>query len=151
MPKLTINDLLNRVLVMHERSLPMYLAYAAPFVGQGDQAAAEVLDQIVLDHRYLVEKIGDYLVEKNHPLGHGHWEMTFTSLHDVALQFLLTEMIRRQRAAIADLTRYDKLLEKFPAPRALVQEALGMARGHLESLEEVAHGAASLGAATLQS
>lgn len=148
MPKLTVNELLNRVLVMHERSLPMYLAYAAPFVAQGDQAAAEVLDQIVHDQQYIVEKIGDYLVDQNHPLRRGQWDLDFTSYHDLSLRFLLAEVIRRQKTLIADLTHYEKVLEKHPQAQALVQEALGMAKGHLESLEEAVKDSASSGAAT---
>lgn len=143
MPKVTVNDLLNHVMVMHERSLPMYLAYAAPFVGHGDEAASEVLSQVVTDQRYLVDKIGDYLIDQNHAVGHGHWPMDFTSLHDVSLAFLLVEITRLQKQLVADLTHYADKLVKFPAAKALVQEALGMAKGHLESLEEVTHGAAA--------
>lgn len=139
MAKVTINELLNRVMVMHERSLPMYLAFAVPFVDAGNEAAPEVLQQIVKDQKYLVEKIGDFLIEHNHPVGHGQWDMNFTSMHDVSLEFLLKEVIRRQKALIADLTKYAEKLASYPAPKALVQEALGMAKGHLESLEEVTH------------
>lgn len=137
MAKVTVNELLNRVMVMHGRSLPMYLAYAAPFVSQGDEAASEVLAQIVRDQKYLVEKFGDFLIDHDHAVGHGHWDMNFTSLHDVSLQYLLTEVVRRQKQLISDLTKYAEKLASFPAPKALVQEALGMAKGHLESLEEL--------------
>lgn len=137
MAKVTVNELLNRVMVMHERSLPMYLAYAAPFIGHGDEAASEVLSQIVTDQKYLVEKIGDFLIEHDHAVGHGHWDMNFTSLHDVSLHYLLSEVIRRQKQLVSDLTKYAEKLASFPAPKALVQEALGMAKGHLESLEEL--------------
>jgi hypothetical protein len=143
MAKVTVNELLNRVMAMHERSLPMYLAYAAPFVGHGDEAASEVLSQIVTDHKYLAAKIGDFLVEHNHAVGHGHWDMNFTSLHDVSLHYLLGEVIRGEKTLIADLMKYADKLGNVPAAKALVQEALGMAKGHLESLEELTHGAAA--------
>lgn len=139
MAKVTVNELLNRVMVTHERSLPMYLAFAAPFVGHGDEAASEVLSQIVTDHKYLSEKFHDYLLEQNYPVGHGQWDMNFTSMHDVSLHYLLAEIVRREKSIIADLTKYAQLLEKAPAARALIQEALGMAKGHLESLEELSH------------
>jgi hypothetical protein len=135
--------LLNRVMVIHERSLPMYLAYAAPFVTTGDEAASDVLAQIVTDHKYIVEKFGDFLQENNHPVGHGQWDMNFTSLHDVSLSYLLSEVVRREKLLISDLTRYVEKLANFPAAKALIQEALGMAKGHLETLEELSHGAAA--------
>ncbi len=143
MAKVTVNELLNRILVTHERSLPMYLAFAAPFVGHGDEAASDVLSQIVTDHKYLAEKLHDFLLEHNHPVGHGQWDMNFTSYHDVSLHYLLTEIVRREKSLIADLTKYSQMLEKVPSAKALVQEALGMAKGHLESLEELSHGAAA--------
>lgn len=137
MAKVTVNELLNRVMVMHERSLPMYLAYAAPFLSHGDEAASEVLSQVVRDHKYIVEKFGDFLLEHNHPVGHGHWDMNFTSLHDVSLHYLLTEVVRGEKQLTAELSKYAEKLASFPAAKALVQEALGMAKGHLESLEDL--------------
>jgi hypothetical protein len=121
----------------------MYLAFAAPYVGQGDEAASEVLSQIVADQKYIVEKLGDYLVEHDHAVGHGHWDMNFTSLHDVSLHYLISEVIRGEKSLIVDLTKYSDKLASYPAAKALVQEALGMAKGHLESLEELTHGAAA--------
>ncbi len=63
--------------------------------------------------------------------------MAFTDTHDLSLDYLLTEMAYYQKQDIAAIERCVADLAGDPEARALAEEALGNARGHLASLEEL--------------
>ena len=58
MPAADTTDVLNRLLVIHHRSLPMYLSYAMPYRMQGDEQAVEVLSHIVDYQKEMVDRLG---------------------------------------------------------------------------------------------
>jgi hypothetical protein len=63
--------------------------------------------------------------------------MVFTAYHDVSFDFLLPILIDRQHKTIAYLQRCADQLNLAPMAKALVEETVGMAKGHLEALEEL--------------
>ena len=50
MSSLDTNAILNRLLVLHHRSLPVYLNQAMPWLHRNNAAAQEVLQSIAADH-----------------------------------------------------------------------------------------------------
>jgi hypothetical protein len=132
MPTLDRAATLNRLLQIHYRSLPMYLASARPWVPTGHEKAAETLNLIVDDEKRMVERITDELLTLGADIEYGEFPMTYTDLHDLSVDYLLKEMVESQREDVA-------AIEGCVADTAgdpLAQEALGAAKGHLESLEE---------------
>ena len=63
--------------------------------------------------------------------------MEFTGLHDLSLEYLLSELVRRQQADVDRIGEIATLLRTDPAAHALAEEALGAAKGHLASLREL--------------
>ena len=132
-------EVLNRLLVIHHRSLPMYLSYAAPWQTQRDQAAREVLDHIVADQKQMVDRIGELVLERDGDVEHGEFPMYFTGLHDLSFDYLVRRMIADQNRDVAAIEQCVDQLESDPLAKALAQECLGAAKGHLDSLEELIH------------
>ncbi|RIK76414.1 MAG: hypothetical protein DCC68_19420 [Planctomycetota bacterium] len=123
---------LNRLLQIHYRSLPMYLASARPWVPRGHEKAAETLELIVEDQKRTVDKITHALLDLGADIDLGEFPMVYTDLHDLSVDYVLKELVEAQRRDVAAIE--DCVADLAGDP--LAQEALGAAKGHLESLEE---------------
>jgi hypothetical protein len=130
-------DILNRLLVLHVRSLAMYLGYAPPYHLFQNEKAKTVLDQIVEDQKRTVDRLGTLILESNAAVDYGEFPMSFTSLHDLSLPYLLKILIERQQKTITASERLANALSMAPYAQAAAREAVGEAKGHLENLQEL--------------
>jgi hypothetical protein len=131
------NAALNHLLVIVYRSFPMYLADASPWTRRGDDRARRVLEHVVADERMYAGRITDLLLDRRSLAGFGEYPMAFTDTHDLSLDYLINELIHYQKQDIAGIERCVAALTRDPEGRAIAEEVLGNARGHLESLEEL--------------
>jgi hypothetical protein len=145
MPAADSTDILNRLLIIHHRSLPMYLGYATPYSVRGDEKAREVLAQIVEYQKELVDRIGELIIERGGRVHHGEFPMYFTGLHDLSLDYLVRRMIADMKRDIAAIEQCVAALDDDPLAKAIAEEALGAAKGHLDSLEELVQAPAAGG------
>jgi hypothetical protein len=130
-------DILNRLLVLHERSLPVYLSYAQP-AGLAEHAKAKaVLDQIVADQRRTIDRLATIVLDSGGTVDYGEFPMSFTSLHDLSLEYLLKLLIERQERFIVACEKLAVMLGTAPYSQAAAREAVGEAKGHLENLQEL--------------
>jgi len=127
---------LNRLLTILYRSLPMYLTYACPWTHRGDEQAVGVLRNIVSDGKQLADRVAQ-LVLRFGPIEMGEYPRDFPDTHDLALDYLLKKLIDCQKADIKSLEECAASVSDDRQAAALALEALGAARGHLESLEEL--------------
>ena len=134
------NDVLNRLSVIHNRSLPMYLSYASPSWRWGDDTARQTLQHIVADQKEYVDRIGSMIMDNDGVVRSGEFPMTFTGLHDLSFDFLLGKLIEHQKRDIAAIEACVLDLNRNPMAKALAEESLGAAKAHLQSLEELAAG-----------
>ena len=132
----TVN-VLNHLLAIHNRSLPVYLRSAQPYVGRNGDAALELLDAIADAHFAMVDRIGEMIIELNGVIRYGEFPHRFADWHDLSLDFLLGKLIELQRLDIDRITKCVQWLEDSPRAKAIAQEALGEAKAPLESLEEL--------------
>ena len=130
-------DILNRLLVLHERSLPVYLSYAPPYQLVSHGNAKAVLDQIVADHKRTIDRLGTLIIESGGTADYGEFPMSFTSLHDLSLDYLLKLLVERQVKFIAASDKLAEMLNMAPFAQAAAREAVGEAKGHLENLQEL--------------
>ena len=131
-------EVLNRLVVIHHRSLGSYLSYAAPAWHRDDQDAKQELERIVADQQDIVDRIGETVVSNSGTVLYGSYPMDFTFYHDLSFEFLLKKLLEHQREDIVAIENCVGQLDGSPATaRSLAQESLGMAKGHLESLEEL--------------
>jgi hypothetical protein len=129
-------DILNRLLVLHERSLPMYLSYAPPADFTSNDKAKAVLAQIVEDQRRTVDRLATMVLD-NGTVDYGEFPLAFTALHDLSLAYLLKLMIDRQVKMIAVCDKLAGQLNLAPFAQAAAREAVGEAKGHLDNLQEL--------------
>jgi len=130
-------QILNRLLVLHMRSLPMYLSYAPPYELARHVQAKAVLDQIVEDQKRTVDRLGTLILDSGGTIDYGEFPMSFTSLHDLSLPYLLKLLVERQQKQVVVCEKLAEQLSMAPYAQAAAREVVGEAKGHLENLREV--------------
>jgi bacterioferritin (cytochrome b1) len=137
MTLLDTNAVLNRLLVLHLRSLPMYISQATPWINPGREAAWEAVQSIAADHQATADRFGAMILVADGVPAYGEFPLRYTALHDLALDYLLVRIIEYERQLIRRISECADLLRTRPALQASVLETLGEAKAHLQLLEEV--------------
>lgn len=137
MPSSDTIDVLNRVLVILRRSFLQYLKFARPHIPPGRERVMQTIDEIVAGQDALAARVAEQIFQSGALPDHGKFPIEFTDTHDLEIDFLVEEAIGYQKQDIADLAECVDALRLAPVAQALAAEALGMAKGHLESLEEL--------------
>ena len=130
--------LLNQLLAIVGRSFPQYLQYSRPYLPPGSDSIQETLNAIVHDQNVLAERISHMLLDSEAPLRSGEFPMEYTDTHDLSIDYQLAAAIGYQEQDIESIRGLIEQLQLYPEAKALSEEALGMAKGHLESLQELA-------------
>jgi hypothetical protein len=145
MTKSATHQALNRLLTVLGRSLPMYLTYASPWTHRGDEKATDVLKHVVDDQQRLAGRIAEHIMEHYGPVELGEFPLDFPDTHDLAFDYLIGKLAACQKADVAALEKCVAALGEDREGQVLAEEALGSARAHLETLEELAASAAKAG------
>lgn len=133
-------DGLNRVLAILERSFTQYLRYARPYIPPGREKVTATLDEITAGQDALAERVFERVSESGGLPDDGQFPIEYTDTHDLAIDYLINQAVDNQKQDIADLAQCVEQLRSAPAAQALASEALGMAKGNLEKLQELARG-----------
>ncbi len=128
---------LMQLLLHHYRSLPIFLTEAVPWTHRGDERATSVLLDIVAGQRDLSNRIAAELEQRGWPLDMGEYPMDFLDLHFLSLDFLLQRLVDNQQREVDAIARLSAEVDEDPVAHDLAQEALGAAKGYLESLTEL--------------
>lgn len=137
MPSTETIDVLNRVLAILERSFTQYLRYARPYVPPGREDIARSLADIVAGQDALAGRVTQMISETGGLPDNGKFPIEYTDSHDLAIDYLIQQAIDGQKRDIADLSQCVDALRHAPAAQSLASEALGTAKGNLETLEEL--------------
>ena len=130
-------DLLNRLLAIVGRSFPQYLQYSRPYIPPGRTSLFEAIETIVADQDVMVERISQLITDAKAPARFGEFPMEYTDLHDLDIDFLVGAAVKYQVQDISSIADIAEQLQLAPAAQSLTEEALGMAKGHLDSLREL--------------
>ncbi|MCA9231498.1 MAG: hypothetical protein KDA57_12670 [Planctomycetales bacterium] len=128
---------LNRLLAIVSRSFPQYLRYSRPYIPPGRDNVVETLKSIVTDQDALAARVSQMLIDAHAPLRTGEFPMDYTDKHDLGIDFLCQAAVAFQEQDIASIAVLVERLQTAPAAKSLAEEALGMAKGHLDSLQEL--------------
>jgi hypothetical protein len=139
MTVVTTNEILNRLLVIHNRSLPIFLTYAPPWWQDADGRVAEVLADVASDQLRMADRIGELIVDHGGTVPSGQYPDRFSALHDLAFDLLLVELIRYQDRTVAAIEKLVPLLSRSSRAQTLAQESLGMAKAHRDLLADLQH------------
>ena len=129
---------LNRLSVAHSRSLTVYLQYAPPWLEKGHEEVTTVLEQIVRDQEATVDRIGTMIQSAGEDVDPGKFPISFTGLHDLSIEYLVSLMIEGQREIISISEQAVSELAADAMAQAVAQESVGTAKAHLDSLLEIA-------------
>ncbi len=129
--------LLNRLLAIESRSFAQYLQYSKPYVTPGRENLVEAIHSVVTDQNGLSDRISQMLIDSHWPLRTGEFPMEYTDLHDLEIGFLVNSAIGYLRQDIEEIGNLVEQLQMAPAAKSLAEEALGMAKGHLDTLKEL--------------
>ncbi|MDZ4658625.1 MAG: hypothetical protein SH868_13700 [Bythopirellula sp.] len=132
-----VYPLLAQLMAIVAKSFPQYLRYSRPYVPPGRENVMETLEQIASDQDVLTDRIGHMLTELGAPLRTGEFPMEYTDTHDLGIEYQLGSAIEYQQQDIQSIEKLIGELQPFPAAKTLAEETLGMAKGHLESLQEL--------------
>ena len=136
MKKTSKIDLLNALVQMHCRSLPMYLASAAPWTTSEQTVGRALLQSIIADQGEIVDKFADVILQRDGIVERGAFPTEFTDLHDLSLDYLMHEMAEKQATNVKAIERATELLAGDDDALELCQRTLGVAKAHLDSLNE---------------
>jgi hypothetical protein len=132
-----VYPLLAQLMAIVAKSFPQYLRYSRPYVPPGRENIMDTLESIARDQDVLTERIGHMLTDMGAPLRTGEFPMEYTDTHDLGIDYQLTSAIGYQQQDIDSIQQLIGQLQPFPAVKVLAEEALGMAKGHLEALQEL--------------
>jgi hypothetical protein len=130
-------DVLNRLLAIVVRSFPQYMQYSRPYVPPGREPMFETLQSIATDQNGLADRISALIINAQAPLRSGEFPMEFTDMHDLGIDYLVNAAIAYQQQDIETIGQLVDDLQAAPEAKSLAEETLGMAKGHLESLQEL--------------
>lgn len=151
MNSVSTNDVLNRIVVLHSRSLPVYLTFAPPWQMAGLTEAMTIIKQVADDNQRTVDRLASIILENGGTVDHGEFPMSFTSLHDLSAAYVLKLAIERQTKVVSAIEKLSDMLAMAPFAQAAGREALGEAKGHLQNLEELQRQPVSFASAGSQS
>ena len=137
MNQVDTNAVLNRLAVVHNRSLATYLTYAAPWATNTDVEAMKTLKDIAEQHQETTDRLGALIMENKGTVETGAFPMRYTAWHDVSLAFLLVKLVESQEATIATIQECVEQLRFAPMFQAVSEELLGAAKAHLDALHEL--------------
>ena len=132
-----VYPLLAQLMAIVAKSFPQYLRYSRPYVPPGHENVMETLEQIASDQDVLTDRIGQMLTDLGAPLRTGEFPMEYTDTHDLGIDYQLTSAVEYQQQDIESIQKLIVELQPFPAAKTLAEETLGMAKGHLEALQEL--------------
>ena len=130
-------DVLNRLVVLHHRSLAIYISYAQPAWKRGEEQARKTLALIAADEQTTVDRLSTMISDANRNVRHGTFPMQYTGYHDLSFDFLLGKLIENQHDKILQIQEAVELLSLVPMAKMAAEETLGAAKGHLRSLQEL--------------
>jgi hypothetical protein len=97
----------------------------------------ETLAYVVTAQTAMAERIGEFLWESGQPVDFGEFPLAYTALHDLSCDYLLRKLLEAQTRMVAEIQECVEALRLAPLAQTLAQEALGEAKGHLDSLREL--------------
>jgi len=140
MNRANVIDVLNRLLTLLYRSLPMYFQGARPWTSPESRQSVDVLTRVADDQRMYAQRIAKAILDEGGRPAAGQFPIEFTGIHDCSLDFLVRRAAEDQRRDLEVIRQCVAALADRPRLQALAEEILGNALGHLETLEEVQAG-----------
>jgi len=130
-------DVLNRLLTIEMRSLPMYLVNTSSWDDPHNEAAVQTIIHTAEDQQAMASRVARLIQMREGAVVVGEFPMAYTDLNFLSLDFLLRRLVAAQRGDVEAVRRCVEELDKDPIARELAEEILGAEKAHLEAFEEL--------------
>lgn len=127
---------LNELLALEHRSLPQYLATAAPWVPAEQREALVVLKRIAKSQAALCQRIAQAIFLRSGSPEPGDYPVEYAGWHYLALDYLADPILAYGERVILRINDLLPRLDSDAEARALTEEVLGMEKGHYDQLRE---------------
>ena len=129
------NERLNDALIDLGRSLLQYAGESWPWTSQDEAGEREAVERMVAEQRATVLQLAELLDERAHRITYGQYPSEYTSLHYVALDYLLDQLASQQQSLAEELTATAAGLTDDEHAHAIVTAAAEQAARHQRELE----------------
>lgn len=131
-------DRLNDAYRTLRTSLLQYVAENSPWTPYADEASVQKLQTIVARQNAQIQRLADFIVNRQGFLPGGSYPVEFTDLQYLSLAYLLKKLIPDQQRVLDVLEANRKQVETDPGARdMLTQLEVGVAE-NLQNLKELA-------------
>jgi hypothetical protein len=131
------SDRLNELLIEQGRSLLQYVGESWPWVPGNDDEEKAVIDRLVAEQRETVAHLAALLDERGHLIDPGAYPTDYTSLHYVALDYLLGRLVAQQQELAGDARAALQDAQGDEEVEMLLTGAAAQADRHLEELRKL--------------
>jgi hypothetical protein len=128
---------LNRLLANVSFSLIDYLSESSPWTHTGNEPLVEALRVIVVDHDYHARRLAEAIEERDGCIDSSTFPTKFTSLNDLALDYLFARVLENQEHHIQATEQCVAELVEDPPAWGLASEVLRSERAHLDILRAI--------------
>lgn len=139
MTDLIASHRVNDLLIDMGRSLLQYVGESWPWTGADEAGEKDVVDRLVAEQRRSVGRLADLLARRGHIIDYGSYPTEYTSLHFVALDYLLGQLRSEQQVLVEETDRIADMAFAQVDPEAtdLLAEVRDEAARHLRELEQL--------------
>ena len=105
MKDLIASHRVNEQLIHLSRGLLQYVGESWPWSGADEAAEKDTVDRLVEEQRRSAGRLVDMLTSRGHIIDYGTYPTEYTSLHFVALDYLLDQLYAEQRVLADECDR----------------------------------------------
>lgn len=97
----------------------------------------ESLAAVAEDQQALADRVSRMIYDGGDLPDAGEFPLEFTDMHDLDLDFLINAAVFYQEQDVQAIAELVDALQTAPAAKAIAEEALGLAKGHLDAMREL--------------
>ncbi|MBX3438737.1 MAG: hypothetical protein KF861_14680 [Planctomycetaceae bacterium] len=132
---------INNLLIEIGRSLLQYVSQIWPWSATGHEETRLRIEWLAADQSQDVAALAQLLTARGEIIDFGTFPTEYTSLHYVAVNFLLGALVRHQEATVRDAENLAREAEHDPEAGITLKEIAVRERGRLDELRRLASGA----------
>jgi hypothetical protein len=131
------NERLNDLLIDVGRSLLQYTSEAWPWASTEHEQMRDAVERMAGEQREIITALAELLADRGHAIDFGTYPTEYTSLHYVAIDFLLSQLVANQRSVLAACEAVARAAAEDDQAGALLQDIVLSERRHLEELQTI--------------
>lgn len=132
------NHRLNDLLIDLGRSLLQYVGESWPWTSADEAAEQAQIDALVAEQRESVRTLTELLAARGHLIDPGSYPTEYTSLHYVALDYLLSQLVEEQQELADECADVAAEGADDSQAAALLKQIAEQAGDHLQRLRQIA-------------